>query len=98
MKVPSESDGPGFIYGFMNQAENSLLEAPYWIKMGRTKQNPPQIRIFQWEKDDECAITQIFTVRSLFNKKLEALVHILFSYAHQDRTINGKKRIEWFRF
>lgn len=53
MKIPSESDGPGFIYGFMNEAENNLLETPYWIKMGRTKQYPPQQRIFQWEKDDQ---------------------------------------------
>lgn len=57
MKVPSPTDGPGFIYGFMNEKENTLLEAPYWIKMGRTKQNPPQQRIFQWEREDNMNVT-----------------------------------------
>jgi hypothetical protein len=41
---------------------------------------------------------EIFTIRSEYNMKLEALVHILFAYARTTLVINGKNRIEWFRF
>lgn len=71
---------------------------PYWLKMGRTKSNPPQARIFQWEKDDNRTLTEVFTVRTLYNIKLEKLVHALFDFARQERVINGRRRIEWFRF
>lgn len=51
MKVPTSSDGIGFIYGFISEVENKVLDVPFWIKMGRTRQQPPQKRIFQWEKE-----------------------------------------------
>lgn len=98
MKVPTSSDGIGFIYGFISEAENKVLEVPFWIKMGRTRQQPPQKRIFQWEKEEDLELTEMFTVHSLYNIKLEYLVHQLFAYARKPRVLNGKKRKEWFYF
>jgi hypothetical protein len=51
LQNPSESDGPGFIYAFMSETENGLLETPYWLKIGRTKEDQPQKRIYQWERE-----------------------------------------------
>lgn len=93
MKVPSRTDGPGFIYGFIDEQENVMGKIPYWIKIGRTSKSVPQNRIYEWEKADMKKLTELFTVRSLYNIKLEGLVHALFSYARKNRYINEKKRI-----
>ena len=70
MRAPTPSDCPGFIYGFINEQENGLLEVPFWIKMGRTKRNQPQKRIYEWERDDAMQFTEIFTLRSKYASKL----------------------------
>jgi hypothetical protein len=98
MRIPSNSDCPGYIYGFRNLAEYKPNASSYEIKMGRTKRHVPQQRIFEWERDDDHQYVEIFTIRSEFNMKLEALVHLLFAYARKTLVINGKNRIEWFSF
>lgn len=96
--MPSKSDCPGFIYGFRNKKNYSSRDSKYEIKMGRTKREVPQDRIFEWEKSDQHEYLEIFTVRSEFNGKLEALVHLVFAYARKTLIINGKRRVEWFEF
>lgn len=46
MRMPSKSDGPGFIYGFRERKVYNSKDQDYWIKMGRTKRTVPQDRIF----------------------------------------------------
>ena len=41
----------------------------------------PQKRIFEWERDDHHHYNEMFTVRSEYNTKIEALLHLLFAYA-----------------
>lgn len=53
MRAPSNSDNPGFIYGFRKKEGYDSRMENYEIKMGRTKLEVPQDRIFQWEKDDK---------------------------------------------
>jgi hypothetical protein len=50
MKEPSTSDCPGFIYGFKDYDEHKLnpYSDKYEIKMGRTKRQVPQDRIYEW--------------------------------------------------
>jgi hypothetical protein len=48
MRIPSNSDCPGFIYGFRNLEEYDPKATAYSIKMGRTKRTIPQQRIFEW--------------------------------------------------
>ncbi len=98
MRAPSNSDCPGYIYGFRNMDEYDPKATSYHLKMGRTKRMVPQQRIFEWERDDSHRYVEMFTVRSEHNMKLEALVHILFAYARTTLVINGKNRIEWFHF
>lgn len=98
MRKPSASDCPGYIYGFRNLEEYDPSATSYYIKMGRTKRQVPQQRIFEWERDDNHQYVEIFTIRSEFNMKLEALVHLVFAYARKTLVINGKNRIEWFTF
>jgi hypothetical protein len=48
MRLPSRADCPGFIYGFREKQVYNSSDSSYWIKMGRTKRNVPQDRIFEW--------------------------------------------------
>ena len=61
--------------------------------MGMTQRKVPQDRIFQWEKDDKKEFTEIFTIRTMYHKKLEKLVHALFDYARKEREICGKTHV-----
>ena len=61
--------------------------------MGKTVQIPPQNRIMKWEKDDIKTYIEIFTIRTKYNSKLEAVVHALFNYSRKKRVINEKNRI-----
>jgi hypothetical protein len=46
MRLPTKADGPGFIYGFRERNSYNSADRSYWIKMGRTKREVPQDRIF----------------------------------------------------
>lgn len=46
MKNPSNSDSPGFIYGFRTKQGYNPNAKKFEIKLGRTKRQIPQTRIF----------------------------------------------------
>ena len=46
MRLPSEHDCPGYIYGFREKEGYLPSNQNYWIKMGRTDRQTPQTRIF----------------------------------------------------
>ena len=48
MRSPSESDCPGYIYGFREKDGYDATLKNYWIKMGRTNRATPQTRIMEW--------------------------------------------------
>jgi hypothetical protein len=84
----SETDGVGFIYGFTK--DNDLK----WIKIGRTSYANPNKRVDQWKGDI------LFCQKTLYNKKIETLIHLLFKNINIHRTNEktGSKEIEWFYF
>jgi hypothetical protein len=84
----SDTDGVGFIYGFTKDNDNR------WIKIGRTIHNNPNKRVDQWNGDI------LFCQKTLYNKKIERLIHLLFKSKNIYRLNNktGKKEIEWFYF
>jgi DNA uptake protein ComE-like DNA-binding protein len=92
LKNPSDSDGDGFVYGYKKLSDKNTRNT-FWMKLGRTIRSPQQ-RIAEWNG------FEIFSTRSIYNKKLERLVHLFFKYAHQIRKSNDEQHneIEWFRF
>jgi competence ComEA-like helix-hairpin-helix protein len=88
----SATDGVGFVYGFYPRKQ--INNKGTWIKLGRTAKWNPNERVNEW--DGEIA----FCVKTFANKKLERLVHLLFSYANiiiRNPKSNANE-IEWFCF
>jgi T5orf172 domain len=89
----NKTESPGFIYGFSKKSDENSREI-FWIKIGRTINPNPNKRVNQWKGDIE------FCQKTLFNIRIESLIHLLFKYANIIR-INEKtgcKEIEWFKF
>lgn len=94
IESPSDSDGPGYVYGF-TKSEDKNTRYNFYMKLGRTSRNEPSIRINEWGGE------QVFSIKSIYNKKFERLVHLFFKFAniHRDNKKNpGTKEVEWFRF
>lgn len=88
---PSESDGKGYVYGFTLETDNNT-KTQSWIKLGRT-QRDPNVRVSEWRGKMK------FCVETKFNKKLERLIHLLFSFANKHRLEPDRcNEIEWFCF
>jgi len=87
-RIPSETDGIGFIYGFTKDNDNR------WIKIGRTIQPNPNKRVDEWKGDI------LFCQKTKNNKKIENLIHLLFKNRniHRENLKTGSKEIEWFYF
>lgn len=90
-KLPSQTDGEGFVYGFFSPSDKNLRRN-FWMKLGRTTRFNPEERVAQWGGN------LIFCQRSHFNKRFERLVHLFFDFAHKIRYNDGKKEVEWFHF
>ena len=75
-KKPSESDGAGYVYGFNRDNEN-------FMKIGRTGRDS-DIRIREWKGN------KLFSIQTIYNKKLERLVHLFFHYGRISITLNTK--------
>ncbi len=90
---PYKNDCEGYVYGFMNKTDNNN-KTDFYIKLGRTSRKDPSIRIK--EQDGE----QIFSLKTIFNRKLEKLIHLFFNFAHEIRRNknNTANEIEWFHF
>jgi len=91
-KKPSLTDEVGFVYGYTKEADaNTKLN--FQIKLGRTKHANPNDRIKQWGGDIK------FCQQTIYNKRLERLVHLFFRFANVHRvSSNGDNEIEWFHF
>lgn len=91
---PSDTDGTGFLYGFTCNSDvniNSIDKK--WIKLGRTAKSNPNDRVKEWNGSME------FSQKTCYNKRLERLVHIFFSYARKMHpSIERMKETEWFHF
>jgi hypothetical protein len=81
-KKPSDSDGAGYVYGFNRDNK-------YFIKIGRTGRDV-DIRIREWKGN------KLFSIQTIYNKKLERLVHLFFNYGRFSITFNTKTETEWF--
>lgn len=91
---PSDSDGPGYVYGF-TKSEDKNTRYNFYMKLGRTSRNDPGVRIDEWGGEE------VFSIKSIYNKKFERLVHLFFKFAnvHRDnKSKPGTKEVEWFRF
>ena len=93
VKEPSLTDGEGMVYGFTNKNDINKKN-DFYVKLGRTTRLNPAIRI------NEQGGKQIFTLKTIYNKKLERLIHLFFKFAHEIRMNENtkKKEIEWFHF
>jgi DNA uptake protein ComE-like DNA-binding protein len=89
---PSDSDGLGFVYGYKRPSDINLRNN-FYMKLGRTIKSPVE-RIGQWHGDE------IFSSRTIYNKKLERFIHLIFNYVHEIRRSldNQHDEIEWFHF
>lgn len=91
---PSDTDGVGYVYGF-TKSEDKNTRYNFYMKMGRTSRKDPETRIEEWGG------IQVFSIRSIYNKKFERLVHLFFEFANVHRK-NKKKpgsfEVEWFKF
>ena len=91
---PSDTDGPGYVYGF-TKSEDKNTRYNFYMKLGRTSRNVPSDRINEWGGEE------VFSIKSIYNKKFERLVHLFFKFAnvHRDNKSNpGSKEVEWFKF
>ena len=88
---PTDNDGVGYVYGFERTSDHNE-ENDFFVKIGRTEQSMPSCRIAQWRGNE------IFAVKTIFNKKLERLVHLFFNFVRITRSCKGKNEIEWFHF
>jgi len=83
---PSETDGVGFIYGFTKDNDYK------WIKIGRTIHANPNKRVNEWKGDI------LFCQKTIYNKKIETLIHLLLKNRniHRMNIKTGGNEIEWF--
>lgn len=90
---PTESDSVGFVYGFTKSCDKNT-RYNFYLKLGRTVRDPNK-RIEEWVGE------QVFSIKSIYNKKFERLVHLFFKFANVKRDNEkkiGSKEIEWFKF
>lgn len=89
----SEADGEGHVYGYIPK-NSKFTRNNFLMKLGRTQKYNPEDRISEWGGK------LVFSVRTICNRKLERLVHIIFKKWHFDvfNNLTQKKEIEWFRF
>jgi DNA uptake protein ComE-like DNA-binding protein len=91
-KEPSETDGEGWLYGF-NLKSDKARKKKFWMKLGRTKEEDPHVRVKKWRGN------MIFAMKTIYNKRLERLTHLFFKFAHMHRPENDRiKEKEWFYF
>lgn len=88
---PTDNDGVGYVYGFERRCDQNE-EHDFFVKIGRTAKSKPSDRISEWGGNE------IFAVKTIFNKKLERLVHLFFDFVRITRSCEGKNEIEWFHF
>ncbi len=91
-QIPSSSDGIGYVYGYVNPYDSNTRNN-FYIKLGRTERNPTK-------RISELSGQEVFSIRTIFNKKFERLVHLFLKFANTPR-FNHKtntNNIEWFRF
>ncbi len=89
---PSASDKKGFVYGFYAFGDNNS-KSDFKIKLGRTEKSTPAIRIAEWNGQE------VFSKRTILNKKLERLIHLFFKFAYEEKIgKNESREIEWFHF
>ena len=84
----SDTEGIGFIYGFTKDNDYK------WIKIGRTIHANPNKRVTEWKGDI------LFCQKTIYNKKIETLIHLLLKNRniHRENSKTGGKEIEWFYF
>jgi hypothetical protein len=88
---PSASDRQGYVYGFYSENDRNTRNN-FWIKLGRTEQSTPAIRIKQWNGKEA------FSINTSYDRKLERLIHLFFDFARKERPNGLKVEIEWFNF
>lgn len=89
---PSDTDGPGYVYGFID-LQDYKSPTNLMIKLGRTSRDNPYERVKEWGGKMQ------FCVQTIYNKKLERLVHLLFNFAHTHRSeMDRQSEREWFHF
>jgi len=88
---PSRTDGVGYVYGFEISSDHNQKHN-FFVKIGRTQTSTPSERISVQGGNE------IFATKTIFNRKLEKIIHLLFDFARVNREYCGKKQIEWFHF
>ena len=95
---PTASDGIGHVYGF-HRVTDIMIRNNFFIKLGRTAKSTPSERIEEWNGVSD------FTLSTIFNIRLESLIHKFFNFAREHRkSIKNKGKntsnneIEWFHF
>lgn len=89
----SETDNEGHVYGYI-PINRTLQKKNFSMKLGRTQKFNPEDRVKEWGGK------LVFSVRTVCNKKLERLVHLIFKKWHVDVFNENTQRneIEWFYF
>lgn len=89
----TEADGEGHVYGFIPHG-CPLKKSNFRMKLGRTQKYNPEDRVKEWGGK------LVFSVRTVCNKKLERLVHLIFDKWHINvfNEATQKNEIEWFHF
>lgn len=89
----SHADGEGHVYGYIPSG-SPFKKTNFKMKLGRTQKFNPEDRVAEWGGK------LVFSVRTVCNRKLERLVHLLFNAWHIDvfNDETQKSEIEWFHF
>jgi hypothetical protein len=78
IKKPSDADRVGWIYGFQSPKDTNSFDS-FWVKIGRTVQNPFDRVEKQWGGE------LLFCTKSIYNHRLERLCHLFFDFCRQKR-------------
>lgn len=89
----TEADDEGHVYGYIPRGSGMKLRN-FKMKLGRTEKTNPNERVIEWGGE------MVFSVRTVCNRKLERLVHLIFNRWHIDvfNNLTGKNELEWFYF
>lgn len=89
----SSADGEGHVYGYIPRGA-PFKKTNFKMKLGRTQKFNPEDRVAEWGGK------LVFSVRTVCNRKLERLVHLLFDAWNIDvfNEETQKNEIEWFHF
>jgi len=88
---PSRTDGVGYVYGFEISSDHNQKHN-FFVKIGRTQTSTPSERISVQGGNE------IFATKTIFNRKLEKIIHLLFDFVKVDREYCGEIETEWFHF